>query len=305
MSTAATCRARDATVSYRGPRLSVRRRRLRGLRGAGRPAGRRAPPYGALVRSLGELRIALPMSLTALSVVLREMVAAQPRARRHRLSAGHARRRPARPCLSAARYRCRRGRDREQARPAARSRRWPPRASPSSPCRTIAGTGSTSNRSRCCPMCSPSRPRRSRARARPGSWTRTATSPKGPRPMPGSSRRDGKLVTRQADHSILRGITRTVVLDVLRGAGARARGAALHRRGGQGAREAFITSASQTVMPVVRIDGRPVGNGAPGLIATALRRDFHRFAEISDRLRRVGQGSRSQVGLARAWRGAI
>ena len=34
-------------------------------------------------------------------------------------------------------------------------------------------------------------------------------------------------------------------------------------------------------MPVVRIDGRPVGNGAPGLVATALRRDFHRHAEIS------------------------
>ncbi len=31
------------------------------------------------------------------------------------------------------------------------------------------------------------------------------------------------------------------------------------------AREAFVTSASQIVMPVVRIDGRPVGNGKPGL----------------------------------------
>ncbi len=34
-------------------------------------------------------------------------------------------------------------------------------------------------------------------------------------------------------------------------------------------------------MPVVRIDGQPVGNGAPGLVAGALRRDFHRFAEKS------------------------
>ena len=47
------------------------------------------------------------------------------------------------------------------------------------------------------------------------------------------------------------------------------------------AREAFITSASQTVLPVVKIDGRPVGNGAPGLIASALRRDYHRYAEVS------------------------
>ena len=47
------------------------------------------------------------------------------------------------------------------------------------------------------------------------------------------------------------------------------------------AREAFVTSASQIVLPVVSIDGRPVGNGAPGLVATALRRDYHRYAEIA------------------------
>jgi D-alanine transaminase len=47
------------------------------------------------------------------------------------------------------------------------------------------------------------------------------------------------------------------------------------------AREAFVTSATQAVTPVVRIDGRPVGNGAPGLVATALRRDYHRHAEVS------------------------
>jgi D-alanine transaminase len=35
------------------------------------------------------------------------------------------------------------------------------------------------------------------------------------------------------------------------------------------------------VMPVVRIDGQPVGNGAPGLTATALRADFQRYAEKS------------------------
>ena len=48
-----------------------------------------------------------------------------------------------------------------------------------------------------------------------------------------------------------------------------------------GAREAFLTAASQVVLPVVRIDGRPVGNGAPGSVATALRKDFHRHAERS------------------------
>jgi D-alanine transaminase len=93
--------------------------------------------------------------------------------------------------------------------------------------------------------------------------------------------RDGKLVTRQADNAILRGITRTVVLGMLE-----THGLELEERGftvaeAQEAREAFITSASQIVLPVVKIDARPVGNGAPGLIATALRRDFHAHAEFS------------------------
>jgi D-alanine transaminase len=93
--------------------------------------------------------------------------------------------------------------------------------------------------------------------------------------------RDGKLVTRPAERGILRGITRSVALDLIA-----AQNLALEERKfsveeAYAAREAFITSASQTVMPVVSIDGRPVGNGAPGLIATAMRRDFHRFAELT------------------------
>jgi D-alanine transaminase len=92
--------------------------------------------------------------------------------------------------------------------------------------------------------------------------------------------RDGRLVTRPADNGILRGITRTVLLDVIA-----SHGVALDERPftveeAHAAREAFVTSATQIVMPVVSIDGRPVGNGAPGLIATALRRDFHHHAEI-------------------------
>jgi D-alanine transaminase len=34
-------------------------------------------------------------------------------------------------------------------------------------------------------------------------------------------------------------------------------------------------------MPVVRIDDHPIGNGAPGSVATALRAQFHRHAEFS------------------------
>jgi D-alanine transaminase len=90
---------------------------------------------------------------------------------------------------------------------------------------------------------------------------------------------DAKLITRHADHAILGGITRSVLFDA-----GKAQGLTIEQRPfaleeAYAAREAFITSATQTVMPVVRIDGRAVGDGKPGPVATALRREFHRFAE--------------------------
>jgi D-alanine transaminase len=93
--------------------------------------------------------------------------------------------------------------------------------------------------------------------------------------------RDGALVTRPADFGILRGITRTVVLDVIAEHGLTLEERPFTMEEAYTAREAFVTSATQFVMPVVRIDGRPVGNGAPGLIASALRRDYHDHAEIA------------------------
>ena len=93
--------------------------------------------------------------------------------------------------------------------------------------------------------------------------------------------RDGKVVTRHADHAILKGITRTVVVDALAAQGLTLEERAFTLDEAHAAREAFITSASQIVLPVVQIDGRPVGNGAPGLVATALRRDFHQYAETA------------------------
>jgi D-alanine transaminase len=91
----------------------------------------------------------------------------------------------------------------------------------------------------------------------------------------------GTVVTRPADHAILRGITRTVLLDVIKAQGLKLEERAFSLKEAYSAREAFITSASQIVLPVVRIDDHPIGNGAPGLLATALRREFHHFAEAS------------------------
>ena len=91
----------------------------------------------------------------------------------------------------------------------------------------------------------------------------------------------GTVVTRPADHAILRGITRTVLLNVIKAQGLKLEERAFTLKEAHSAREAFITSASQIVLPVVRIDDHSIGNGEPGALATALRREFHRFAEAS------------------------
>jgi D-alanine transaminase len=90
---------------------------------------------------------------------------------------------------------------------------------------------------------------------------------------------EGKVVTRPADHAILRGITRTVLLDAIGAQELTLEERPFTVEEAYAAREAFLTSASQIVIPVVRIDGKSIGNGAPGRVATALRREFHRFAE--------------------------
>lgn len=90
--------------------------------------------------------------------------------------------------------------------------------------------------------------------------------------------RDGVIVTRPAESGILRGITRTVLFQVAKAADLRIEERAFSLEEAKGAREAFISAATAIVTPVVEIDGQPVGNGAPGTVATELRRRFHEFA---------------------------
>jgi D-alanine transaminase len=93
--------------------------------------------------------------------------------------------------------------------------------------------------------------------------------------------RDGEVVTRPADNSILNGISRLVALDAIAAQGLRLAERPFTADEAKAAREAFVTAASQIVQPVVLIDGKPVGDGRPGPVATGLRREFHRHAEFT------------------------
>lgn len=91
---------------------------------------------------------------------------------------------------------------------------------------------------------------------------------------------DGKLVTRPAEFGILRGITRTVVLKAAAKLGLVVEERPFTVAEAKRAREAFITASTTLVMPVVTIDEATVGNGAPGSTALGLRRAFHESAEL-------------------------
>jgi D-alanine transaminase len=82
---------------------------------------------------------------------------------------------------------------------------------------------------------------------------------------------DGTVITRQVDTAILNGVTRLAVIDLLRGEGRALAERPFSVAEAKAAHEAFVTSTTSELLPVVRIDGATVGNGAPGLFTRRLR----------------------------------
>ncbi|MDO5604413.1 MAG: D-amino-acid transaminase [Paracoccus sp. (in: a-proteobacteria)] len=83
--------------------------------------------------------------------------------------------------------------------------------------------------------------------------------------------KNGTIITRQLGHAILHGITRAAVLRFAAEAQMKVEERAFSVEEAKAADEAFATSASAFVMPVVAIDGSPVGSGKPGPVAARLR----------------------------------
>lgn len=90
---------------------------------------------------------------------------------------------------------------------------------------------------------------------------------------------DGTLVTRPAEHGILRGVTRTTLFDLAAKMHLRIEEREFSVDDAKKAREAFITAATTLVMPVVSVDGTPVANGCPGSLSLSLRDAFFDVAE--------------------------
>nr|WP_319516262.1 D-amino-acid transaminase [uncultured Cohaesibacter sp.] len=84
-------------------------------------------------------------------------------------------------------------------------------------------------------------------------------------------KKDGTLVTRDLSHVILPGITRASTLDLAREAGIKVEERPFTLEEAKEAAEAFNTSATNFVLPVVSIDGQKIGDGTPGPITKKLR----------------------------------
>lgn len=90
------------------------------------------------------------------------------------------------------------------------------------------------------------------------------------------------ILTRQLSQTILPGITRAAVLAYAEEAGYEIQEVSFSVKEAQAAEEAFITSATAFVVPVVEIDGHPVGDGKPGPVGRRLRELY-----IAESLRRA------------------
>jgi D-alanine transaminase len=85
---------------------------------------------------------------------------------------------------------------------------------------------------------------------------------------------DGRIVTRQLGNEILHGITRSSVLRFAAEAGIEVQQRSFSLEEAYRADEAFVTSASALVMPVVSVDGNSISDGKPGSMTKRLRQIY-------------------------------
>ena len=92
----------------------------------------------------------------------------------------------------------------------------------------------------------------------------------------------GELITRQTDNGILAGITRHTLKKLADDLQLKLVERPFSLTEAKKAKEAFITSATSFVTPVVKIDGEKVGDGKVGATARRLREEYVRFSEAGE-----------------------
>jgi D-alanine transaminase len=93
--------------------------------------------------------------------------------------------------------------------------------------------------------------------------------------------KEGRVVTHPADRDILNGVTRLVLFEAARRAGIEIVERKFTVEEARTAREAFLSASSAIIVPVVSIDGTVIGNGAPGSVTMRLREAYAASGQLS------------------------
>jgi branched-chain amino acid aminotransferase len=89
--------------------------------------------------------------------------------------------------------------------------------------------------------------------------------------------RRGVLKTPSVDAGILEGVTRNAIIELARAAQVTVEEPPLTRHDVYTADECFLTGTAAEVIPVVKCDGRPIGNGRPGPVTAMFRERFQQL----------------------------
>ena len=89
--------------------------------------------------------------------------------------------------------------------------------------------------------------------------------------------RKGEVHTPSIDSGILEGITRDAVIEIARDAGYKVVERTMDRHDIYTADECFLTGTAAEIIPVVDLDGRPIGDGKPGKVTNDLLKRFHKL----------------------------
>lgn len=90
--------------------------------------------------------------------------------------------------------------------------------------------------------------------------------------------KDGVLLTPSPKAGILEGVTRGAVIELALKAGYKVEEPVIKIDDVYNADECFLTGTAAEVIPVVRVDGRRIGNGTPGAISKKLKASYHALA---------------------------
>jgi D-alanine transaminase len=98
---------------------------------------------------------------------------------------------------------------------------------------------------------------------------------------------EGTVITRDLSTAILPGVTRRIILEAIADTQLKVVERKFTVAEALAAREAFLSSATGAAVPVVVIDGQPIGNGAPGALTRRIRELYFDRAGVNTDLKKA------------------